>query len=317
MPGPLVIQTEELEPEAQAWLRRHATLEICPHDDPRLPTLLADAQGLVVRTYTQVGPRLLDSAPALRVVGRAGVALENIDVPACRARGVEVVHTPEANTQAVVEFTLAMLLDARRPRVFLDEPLVGDAWHRARRDLQADDHVADLPVGILGFGRIGRRVGRALAALGCSVLYHDLADVPESDRYGCAPATLDDLVDHARVLSIHVDFRESNRHMIDAGFLARLREDAILINTARGLVVEPFALAAWLRAHPGAQALLDVHDPHEPIGPDYPLLGVPNAHLAPHIAAATKPARLNMSWVVRDVVAVLEGREPAHRAPEY
>lgn len=311
----MVIQTETLDPTAQAWLREHADLRVCPHESPEFLELLPEAQGLVVRTYTRVDAALLERAPNLRVVGRAGVALENIDIPACRARGVEVVHTPEANTQAVVEFVLCLLLDALRPRVLLDGPLEGRAWHDARNELQGEAHLADLEVGVLGFGRIGSRVGRVLSALGCTVRFHDIRGIPADQQWGCTPVSLDELQRGSRILTIHVDWSAGNHHLVNAGFLQRLRQDCTIVNTSRGLVIDPRALASWIGANPGARALLDVHDPHEPLDPGYPLLGVPNAHLTPHIAAATAPARLNMSWVVRDVVAVLEGKEPTHRAP--
>lgn len=312
---PLVIQTETLDPTAAAWLAERVRLEVCPHDDARLLDLLPEAEGLVVRTYTRVNEGLLTLAPKLKVVGRAGVALENIDIPACRARGVEVVHTPAANTQAVVEFVLCLLLDALRPRVFLDGPLEGQAWHDARNELQGECHLADLEVGILGFGRIGSRVGKVLRALGCRVRYHDVIEIPVDGRHGCEPVSLEELQATSQVLTVHIDWREGNHHFVDAAFLRGLRPDCIVVNTSRGLAIDPQALADWLGANPKARALLDVHDPHEPLDTGYPLLGVPNAHLAPHIAAATGPARLNMSWVVQDVVAVLEGREPVHRAP--
>lgn len=312
---PLVIQTESLDPTAQAWLRERVNLDVCPFDDARFIDVLPQAQGLVVRTYTRVNQALLDRAPNLRVVGRAGVALENIDIPACRERGIEVVHTPAANTQAVVEFVLCLLLDALRPRVFLDGPLEGRDWHDARNDLQGDCHVADLDIGILGFGRIGSRVGKVLTALGCTVRYHDIKDIPADQRHGCEPVSLEELRKASHVLTIHIDWREGNHHFVDARFLSQLKPGTIIVNTSRGLVIDPRALADWLKANPKARALLDVHDPHEPLDDGYPLLGLPNAHLAPHIAAATTPARLNMSWVVRDVVAVLEGKEPQFRAP--
>lgn len=312
---PLVIQTETLDPTAQAWLRERVDLRVCPYDDPGFMDLLPQADGLVVRTYTRINRALLDRAPNLKVVGRAGVALENIDIPACRARGIEVVHTPAANTQAVVEFVLCLLLDALRPRVFLDGPLEGRDWHDARNDLQGDCHLSDLDVGILGFGRIGSRVGTVLTALGCTVRYHDIKGIPADERHGCEPVSLEELQKTSQVLTIHIDWRDGNHHFVDAGFLSTLRPDTIVVNTSRGLAIDPTALADWLQANPKARALLDVHDPHEPLDAGYPLLGLPNAHLAPHIAAATAPARLNMSWVVRDVVAVLKGETPKWPAP--
>src|SRR5262245_48967951 len=105
--APVVVQTEHLDPAAAAWLGEHCRLVVCPHDSPDLHAAIKDAEGLVVRTYTRVDAGLLSRAPTLRVVGRAGVGLDNIDVHACRARGVEIVYTPDANTQAVVEYVVA------------------------------------------------------------------------------------------------------------------------------------------------------------------------------------------------------------------
>jgi len=308
---PLVLQCEDLEPQAERWLADRVRLVRCGRDDPRFAGLLADARGLVVRTYTRVDAALLEGAPKLRVVGRGGVALENIDLSACAARGVRVVHTPEANTQAVVEFVLALLLDGLRPRVVLDGPLTGEAWHAARRELQADRQLADMTVGVLGFGRIGSRVGRALRALGCPVLCHDLRALPEAERHGCEPvADVRELFSRCDAVTLHVDWRRENHHLVGAELLELLGGGGVLVNTSRGLVVDPAAVAGWLGRNPGAMALLDVHDPYEPMDAGYPLLGVENAFLTPHIAAATAAARLGMSWVVRDVVAVLEGAEP-------
>src|SRR6266850_4938883 len=121
-PEHIVIQTEHLSPDAAAWLGERCRLVVCAHDDPKFADILAEAAGLVVRTYTIVDDQLLDRALKLRVVGRAGVGLDNIDVPACRKRGIEVVHTPDANTQAVVEFVICLLSDALRPRITLEHP---------------------------------------------------------------------------------------------------------------------------------------------------------------------------------------------------
>ena len=115
------------------------------------------------------------------------------------------------------------------------------------------------------------------------------------------------------VLSLHLDGRERNRRFVDEGLIRRMKPNVVFINTSRGFVVDSSALADFLRAHVQALAMLDVHDP-EPFGSDYPLLGLSNARLYPHLASRTEAAMLNMSWVVRDVVAVLEGKEPEYPA---
>ncbi|GAB4515273.1 MAG: D-2-hydroxyacid dehydrogenase [Phycisphaerales bacterium] len=311
---PLVIQTEHLEAEASAWLSERCRLVECASDDPRFDELLESAEALVVRTYTTVDADMLARAPRLRVVGRAGVGLDNIDVESCRARGVEVVHTPDANGQAVTELVFAFLLDALRPRVFLDHALEKRAWVELRTELRAEHQLADLTLGVVGVGRVGQRICRIAGAFGMRVICHDLLEIPGERLSGATPVPMDDLLGAADVVTLHVDGRAENRGLISARELALMQPDATLINTSRGFVVDPDALASWLAAHPGARAVLDVHEP-EPIAGDSPLLGLPNAHLAPHIGAATRTAQRNMSWVVRDVQAVLEGRTPENPAP--
>ncbi len=309
----LAIQTEELDDAAAAWLAERLDLRRCAADESGFPALLAEAQALVVRTYTIVNDAMLDRAPNLRVVGRAGVGLDNIDLNACERRGVVVVNTPDANTQAVVELVVAFALDALRPRVFLDRALPLAEWKRVRNELIAPRQLGDLTVGVLGFGRVGRGTARVFEAFGCRVLYHDIEDVSPVGRLGAEPVDFETLLRESDILSIHVDDRAGNKDLIAAPQLELLKADALLINTSRGFVVNTEDLAAWLRAHPAARAILDVHHP-EPFPGESPLLGLPNAHLAPHIGAATARAKQNMSWVVKDVWRVLNGEAPEHPA---
>lgn len=310
MTKPLIIQTEDLDPIPAAWLRERADLVHCSHTElPRFHDLLASAAGLIVRTYTTVGPDLLARAPLLKVVARAGVGLDNIDIPACRDRGVEVVHTPGANTRAVVEFVAALLLDALRPRVFLNHALPLQEWNKLRRELNAPRQLCDLTIGIYGFGRIGREIARLAAALNMRALYTDLLDIPEASRTGATPVPPDRLLRESDIVTVHIDERATNRHVFNAAAFGLLKPDVLFINTSRGFVVDPAALANFLSANASAQALLDVHDP-EPFDASNPLLCLPNAHLSPHIASATDHAKREMSWVVRDVWRVLSGQPP-------
>lgn len=267
----------------------------------------------MVRTYTVVNEAMLERATKLRVVGRAGVGLDNIDLKACERRGIRVVHTPDANTQAVVELVAAFVFDALRPRVFLDKPLPLAEWKRLRTELIAPNQLGDLTVGVVGFGRIGKGVARVFEAFGARVLYHDIEDVSPVSRLGAEPVDFDTLLRASDIVTLHVDERAGNRDLLTAKQLASLKNTAILVNTSRGFVVNPIDLAEWLRTNPGARAILDVHEP-EPFPEGHPLLGLPNAHLAPHIGAATAPAKRNMSWVVRDVWRVICGEAPEHAA---
>ena len=315
---PLIIQTEALEAEAREWLEAQGARVV----RTPLADLTADqrqqAQALIVRTYTQVDAAVLDQLPGLRVVGRAGVALDNIDLEACRARGVEVVHTPGANSSAVAEYVFALLFDVFRPRLYLNSVpqsvLDLSAWEEARAGHLAPRQLCELTLGIYGMGRIGQRVAKIAAAFGMRAIYHDVIDIAASDRSGAEPVSQDELLSRADVVCLHVDDRQGNRHLIGAAAFARMKPDVVFISAARGLLVDTEAAAAFFRQNPAATGLFDVHDP-EPFGPEYPLLGLPNIRLLPHIAAATRLAKRSMSWVARDVWAVLAGSAPQHPAP--
>jgi len=312
---PLVLVTETLDEACTAWLSQRANVVFCPYDGNEFAGLLPDAAGLVVRTYTQVNPDLLSKAPNLKVVGRGGVGLENIDVPACRERGVEVVYTPDANTQAVVEYVYALILDAVRPRYDITSHLSADQFHHVRNE-HVGRQLDQLSLGIIGFGRIGKRLGNVAHALGINLKVNDI--LPESDLrkavdYPFEFASLEKLCAESDVVTIHVDGREANRKMFGASVLSHLKPTTLLINAARGMLVDNIALRDWARTNPSARVVLDVHDP-EPLPEDYVLHNLPNVRLLPHLASRTHVAMQNMSWVVRDVWAVLDGREPEYPA---
>ncbi len=311
----VVIQTEHLSPEAADWLVLRCTLVVCSYNDPKFAEVVAEAAGLVVRTYTKVDERLLKSASKLKVVGRAGAGVDNIDVSACRTRGVEVVYTPHANTQAIVEYVITLLSNALRPRVTLTAPVDPGEWKYLRAQTVGRRQMSELTLGLLGLGGVGKRLAEVAGAIGFDVIYNDLVEIPPQQRFGARPVSVEQLFADSDVLSLHVDGRESNRRFVNEGLIRRMKPNVVFINTSRGFVVDSSALADFLRAHVRALAMLDVHDP-EPFGSDYPLLGLSNARLYPHLASRTEAAMLSMSWVVKDVVAVLAGEDPKHPAPE-
>jgi phosphoglycerate dehydrogenase-like enzyme len=313
MSTPLVIQSEELEAGAAAWLAERCELVACRYDDPRFGHLLARADGLIVRTYTVVSAEMIAAAPRLRVVARAGVGIDNIDLEACWARGIVVVSTPGANTRAVVEFVFASIFDVLRPRVFVHEALDMDTWNAMRKGCEAPRQLADCTLGVWGFGRVGSQVARAAAGFDMQVIYHDLLEISEGSRFGAEPVGREELLERADVLSVHVDGRRANYHIVDSVAFARMKADVLFLNTSRGFVVDPVACAEFCVDHPGATAVLDVHDP-EPVAETSPLLEIANVHLSPHIAGATQAAKREMSWVVRDVWRVLSGEAPEHPA---
>ena len=310
----LVIISEHLSEEAEAWIAERCAVVHCGYDDPDFEQRLTEAEGLVIRTYTTLDRTSLEKATKLKVIGRAGTGLDNIDLGACRDLGIEVVYRPEANTQAVVEYVFFLLGDALRPRTILTQPVDASAWSQIRAETVAPHQLSELTMGILGMGRVGSGVARVAAAFGMKVLFSDLREVPDAERYGAESVPVGDLFALSDVVSLHVDGRESNRKFVRESLLEHMKSNAMLINTSRGFVVDNESLADKLGKNPEMLALLDVHEP-EPFGADYPLLGLANVRLYPHLASRTKRAMDEMSWVVRDVVAVLEGEHPKYLAP--
>jgi phosphoglycerate dehydrogenase-like enzyme len=312
---PLVLVTEESDPTPLAWLRERARVVEAAPGTPEYDAALPEVVGMVVRTYTKVTAALLARCPKLKVVGRGGVGIENIDVPACRARGVEVVFTPDANTLAVGDFVIGLALRLLRPWAIFRERAYEPAEFKRVRNTLRGVQLNELTFGILGMGRVGRRVGHlAASGFGARVIYNDLLDV---QPHLTLPATAVDkptLFREADVVTLHVDMRPGNAHLVGAPLLALMKPTAILINTGRGEVLDAAALAAAIRGKQIAGAAIDVFDP-EPPPADYPLLGFDNVLLTPHMAARTHTAVENMSWVVRDVVGVLNGRPPMFPAP--
>jgi phosphoglycerate dehydrogenase-like enzyme len=312
---PIVLVTEDTEPRPLAWLKEHTRVIECDAADPSFESHLAEAQGLLVRTYTRVTASLLDKAPKLRVVARGGVGIENIDVAACRARGVEVVYTPDANTLAVGDFVFGYMLQLLRPWLVFRERAYTPAEFKRVRSTRYGRQLNELTLGILGMGRVGRRVGHiASLGFGTRVIYNDLLDVSGLLDF---PATAVDkpmLYRDCDVLTIHVDMRPGNEHLVGREQIALMKPDAILINASRGEVLDEHALAEALRANRIAGAGIDVYAP-EPPPADFPLLGFDNVILTPHVAARTATAMENMSWVVRDLVGVLSGDQPKYPAP--
>jgi phosphoglycerate dehydrogenase-like enzyme len=310
-----VLVTEGSGPRPLQWLKEQARVVEISHTHPDFDKHLVDAEGLVVRTYTKVNADLLARAPRLKVVGRGGVGIENIDVKACRARGVEVVFTPEANTLAVGDFVFGYILQLLRPWCFFRERAYEPKEFKRIRDTVRGRQLNELTIGILGMGRVGRRVGRiAAGGFGMRVIYNDLVDVSAKLDFPAISVDKPTLFRESDILSIHVDMRPENQNLVGRDQLAQLKPDAILINTSRGEVLDAGALAEAIRGKRLAGAALDVFAP-EPPPADFPLLGMENVLLTPHLAARTNTALENMSWVVRDVVAVLAGGKPRFPAP--
>jgi len=311
---PVVLVTEPLSERAMAYLRQH--VEVRPCGPEAVGEHIADADGLLVRTYTQVRPAVLDRARRLKVVGRAGVALENIDVDACRSRSIAVVHTPAANTLAVVDYTIGMIVQLNRRFWPMRNPVTGEAFHAVRKGMYGR-FLSGLTLGVVGAGRIGSRVGRAAVGLGMKVLWNDIKPIPLD--YPAEQADKDTLFARSDIVTIHTPHTKLTDKFINAAALATFKPGGQFINAARGQCVDYPALADAIRTGRIGGCAIDCHDP-EPPPPDYPMFSAAvandNVLLTAHIAARVPAAMEAMSDVVYDIVAVLEGREPQYPAEE-
>ncbi len=293
--------TRALPGGAVARLAQQHTVEVWPGQLPPSPTELRaharEAEGLLTLLTDRVDASLLDACPRLRAVANYAVGVDNIDLEAAAARGIPVGNTPDVLTDATADLAFALLLAAARrlPEAMAAIP-AGEwrTWEPARW-LGASVHGATL--GIIGMGRIGR----AMAARGGGF---DMEIVHTSGR---SRAEVDSVLERADFVSLHCPLTPATHHLIDADALARMRNTAILINTARGPIVDAAALAHALRAGQIAGAALDVTEP-EPLSPDDPLLSAPNLIVVPHIGSATHAARERMAdMAVDNLLAALAG----------
>lgn len=272
--------------------------------DDRAGTLaaLADADAIVVRNRTQVNQELLDAAPGLKVVGRLGVGLDNIDMDACAARGVIVKPAVGANALSVAEYVIATAMMLTRTAFLTGAAMISGGWPRGA--LGKGGEVSGRTMGLIGYGSIARLVAEKAKALGMNVVAHDpmlsSADVPL--------LALEELLAQADVVSLHVPLVEATRHLINAGALSTMKTGAVLINTARGGVVDEKALVAALNTGDIGAAALDVFET-EPLTAEAGKLfeGVPNLVLTPHIAGVTGEGNVRVSAItVQNVLDVIQ-----------
>jgi D-3-phosphoglycerate dehydrogenase/(S)-sulfolactate dehydrogenase len=276
-------------------------------DRGELHALVAGARALVVRNRTPVDGRLLAAAPRLAVIGRAGVGLDNIDVPAADERGVVVVAPRGANAVSVAEHALALALALVRELPAHDAAVRAGRWER-----RPGRELAGRAWGVLGAGATGQAVARLASALGMRVRGYDpYADPAAARAAGIELAGLDEVLAAADVLSVHLPLTAGTRNLLDAAALARLRPGAIVINVGRGEVVDEGALAEALRSGRVGGAGLDVRAAEPP--PAGPLDGAPNVIFTPHVAGITAESQQRiMSILAADIAAVLGGGAASH-----
>ena len=275
-------------------------------DSMRLQALLVEAEALIVRNQTRVTAQLLDAAPRLRVIGRLGVGLDNIDLAEARKRGITVTAARNANAIAVAEYVMAAVLHTARDLGAANMSVHAGEWDRTLGGTELWGRT----VGLIGVGEIGRRVAKRAHAFGMRVIGYD----PLVGPYDFAPAeqdiallSLDEVLANADVISLHVPLLPATHHLMNAERLAQMRPGAVLINTSRGGIVDELALFDALNAGRLQRAFLDVREV-EPSPPDDPLRSCNAVILTPHIAGLTAEAQERTSrLVISDVLQVLAG----------
>ena len=301
-----IVITEFMEDAAVVALA--ARFDVCYDKDlvdrpDELRVQIADADALIVRNRTPVDSSLLAVAPRLHVVGRLGVGLDNIDINACAARHIDVIPATGANALAVAEYVIATSMLLLRGAYHATAETGGGHWPRGA--LSNGRELAGKTLGLVGYGGIGRIVGRLARALGMRTIGFDPqvpATSPVWSDDDTSPRTFAEVVSEADVVSLHVPLTSATRNLMDAARIATMKQDAILINTARGGVVDEAAVAAALRARRLGGAALDVFE-HEPLAAGSPLAGCPHLILTPHIAGVTRESNERVSSLIARKVA--------------
>lgn len=270
-------------------------------DRQALLATLANARAIIVRNRTRVDAELLDHGPDIRVVGRLGVGLDNIDLDACESRGVVVCPATGANDVAVAEYAISAALMLLRGVWQGGDRMLAGEWPRT--DLMGRE-ASGRRFGLVGFGSIARQVATRADALGMSVSAFDpylAADDPAWS--GVTSTSLDELASDCDVISIHVPLTDETRHLVDTRFIARMRQGAILINSARGGVVDERAVIEALRSSRLGGAALDVFE-SEPLSAEggAAFAGIRNLLLTPHIAGITAEANQRVSRLTAENV---------------
>ena len=304
--------TRRLQEDVFADLRGRFDVRLWDTELPptatELRALLRDADGALTLLTDRIDVGLLAEAPALRAVSNLAVGFDNIDLPACAARGVAVCTTPDVLTRTTGEFAMALIFAVARQIVPAARAAYEGGWKTwyPLRFLGRDLRGATL--GVVGLGRIGREVAAMATAFGMRVVYAD--ELAEHADYSRLP--LEKLLAAADIVTLHVPLTTETRGMIDAAALARMRHDAILINTARGQIIDTNALVAALEAGHLAGVGLDVTDP-EPLPVGHALYAFERVTIVPHIASATQATRQRMSELAAEnLIAALTGGEPPH-----
>ena len=293
--------------------------ELPPPRDELLRSV-AGCDGVLTLLTDRVDDEFLDAAgPQLKVVSNYAVGFDNVDVPACTARGIPVGNTPGVLTETTADLAFALMMAAARRLPEGDRYVRAGKWKTWGPLLLLGPDVHGATIGIVGFGRIGQAVARRAGGFGMTILYHDVqrAEASVETEHGATFLPLEELLAQADFVSLHVNLTDETRGLINAEKLGWMKSTAVLVNTSRGPVINPADLAIALRDGQIFAAALDVTD-HEPIPAEDPLLSLDNCLVVPHIASASRATRGKMAeMAAANLLAGLRGeRLPTPVNPE-
>ena len=262
----------------------------------------AKCQAIIVRNRTQVRGELLAALSQCKVVGRLGVGLDNIDVPGCEARGMQVIPATGANALSVAEYVIASTMLLLRGTFAATDDVAAGRW--PRNALSNGRETAGKTLGIIGFGGIGQLTGKLAKALSMNVIAYDPVMKPDAPAFalvGAKAATLDEVIAQADVVTLHVPLVDGTRGLFNAQRIASMKPGSILINTSRGYIVDVAAVAQSLKSGHLGGAALDVFD-EEPMKAEPMFEGCPNLILTPHISGVTYEGNERVSFMIADLV---------------
>jgi glyoxylate reductase len=315
MTQPTVFVTRAIPEAAARKLAEHSQMEIWPEEAPPPYEILLERAGRVDGLFTlltdRLDARLIEQAgPNLKVISQMAVGYDNIDVTAATRRGIPVGNTPGILTETTADFTWALLMAAARRVVEGDKEVRAGTWRPWGPDVLTGVDLYGSTLGIIGFGRIGQAVARRAKGFGMRILFNDPNCAQEAGaETGAECVSQEEVLAQSDFVTLHVYLSKETYHLIGREQLRKMKHTAILVNTARGPVVDPEALNWALRSGIIAAAALDVTEP-EPIPRDSPLLELQNIIITPHIASASKATRLRMAeMAVENLLAGLHGEK--------
>jgi D-3-phosphoglycerate dehydrogenase len=298
-----VLVLAKLHPQGVQLLQETCEVEVAPDlSEEEIIKRVQNASAVIVRSKPKITKAIIDAGPHLKVIGRAGVGLDNVDVKYAQSKGIKVVNTPEASTESVAEHVFALLLSKVRDICRADHSLREGKW--IKKELMGTELMGKT-IGIIGFGRIGSRLGEIAAAFGMKVLAYDVIDISErASEVGAEVCSLDDILARSDFITLHVPLLPSTKNMISESEIKKMKPQAVIINTSRGGVIDEKALHSAL-SEKRIQAALDVFEV-EPLT-ESPLLDLDNIVVTPHIAASTKEGQMRAGVdVARKVLEALK-----------